>query len=151
MAQDRIRVHWHAAFTHFPISTFGVAFLFQVLHFFMFREPFELATTVCVITGAFAMIPAIVTGWLTWKKDYQGARGKILLRKRLIAFSMLVVSAPLSAWRVVLYYLGNAAEGIDHYLFFFFTTLLIVGAIAEGYYGGRLTHRKGPADCNLPT
>ena len=50
--QKRARVHWHEALTHFPISLFGTALLFQVLHLFMFAKAFELSTTVCVLAGA---------------------------------------------------------------------------------------------------
>lgn len=135
------RVHWHVALTHFPISLFGTAFLFQVLHFFMFTKPFELATTVCILMGAASMIPAALSGWVTWKRHYHGAKSRLFRRKIGIAFGMLGISIPLGAWRVVLYYLGNQAEGIDHYAFFFFTMLLIVGAAAEGFLGGRLNHR----------
>jgi uncharacterized membrane protein len=141
------RVHWHAAFTHFPISLFGAAFLFQVLHLFMFRQAFELSTTVCVLFGAASMVPAIASGWFTWKRQYHGARARIIRRKIGVAFGMLGVSVALSVWRVILYYLGSEAEGIDHYAFFAFSALLIAGAVLEGFYGGRLAHREGDVTC----
>jgi uncharacterized membrane protein len=143
------RVHWHAAFTHFPISLFGVAFLFQVLHLFVFRDAFELATTACVLAGATSMIPAIVSGWFTWKGQYHGARARIIRRKIIVAFGMLGVSVILAAWRVVLYYIGSDAEGVDHYAFFVATGALIAGAVLEGFYGGRLAHRSGDVTCEL--
>jgi hypothetical protein len=135
------RVHWHVALTHVPISLFGTAFLFQFLHFFMFSQPFELATTVCILVGAASMIPATLSGWFTWKRHYHGAKAKLFRRKIAVAFAMIAVSAPLAAWRVVLYSLGAQAQGVDHYAFFAFTALLIAGAALEGYYGGRLSHR----------
>jgi uncharacterized membrane protein len=103
--QKRARVHWHEALTHFPISLFGTAFLFQVLHLFMFEKAFELSTTVCVLAGAASVVPATVTGWLTWKRRYHGASTRLFRRKIGLAFSMLVVSIPLAVWRVTLYYL----------------------------------------------
>ena len=54
---------------------------------------------------------------------------------------MLVVSIPLAVWRVTLYYLGTEADGIDHYVFFLLSAFLVAAAIAEGYYGGRLSHK----------
>jgi uncharacterized membrane protein len=141
------RVHWHAAFTHFPISMFGAAFLFQVLHLFMFKEAFELSTTVCVLIGAVSMVPVIISGWWTWRTQYHGSRARIIRRKIVVGFLMLGTSVALSAWRVVLYYLGSTADGVDHYVFFAFSALLIAGAIMEGYYGGRLAHRTGEAAC----
>jgi uncharacterized membrane protein len=135
------RVHWHVALTHFPISLFGTAFLFQVLHLFIFKKEFELSATVCVLAGAASIVPAIASGWLTWKHHYHGARVRLFLRKIWVAFGMLVVSAPLAVWRIVLYHLGSEADGIDHYIFFVLTAVLIAGAILEGYLGGRLSHR----------
>jgi hypothetical protein len=134
-------MHWHVALTHFPISLFGTALLFQLLHLFMFTDPFELATTVCVIGGAASMIPATVSGWYTWKRRYHGMKTPFFGRKILIAFAMLGVSIPLAVWRVVLYYLGRRADGVDHYVFFGVCVLLIAGAAAEGYLGGRLNHK----------
>jgi uncharacterized membrane protein len=135
------RVHWHVALTHFPISLFGTAFLFQVLHLFMFQKPFEISTTVCVLAGAASLAPATVSGWLTWKRHYHGAKTPLFRRKIWLAVSMLVVSVPLAVWRLVLYNLGTEADGIDHYVFFVLNAFLIAAAIAEGYNGGRLSHK----------
>ncbi len=135
------RVHWHVALTHFPISLFGTAFLFQVLHLFMFEQSFELATTVCILAGATSIVPAIISGWLVWKRHYGGAMARLFRRKIVIAFVMLGLSVPVAAWRVVLYPLGSETWGIDHYVFFVLTTGFIAGAVAEGYLGGRLSHR----------
>jgi uncharacterized membrane protein len=139
--QRRARVHWHVAFTHFPISLFGTAFLFQVLHLFMFENAFELSTTVCVLAGAASLIPAAVSGWLTWKRHYHGASTRLFRRKIELALGMLVVSVSLAVWRIILYYLGSEADGIDHYFFFVLCAFLVAAAIAEGYYGGRLSHK----------
>lgn len=134
-------VHWHVALTHFPISLFGTAFLFQVLHLFMFEKPFELATTVCILAGAASIVPAIISGWITWKRHYHGAKARLFQRKIATAFAMLGVSVPLAIWRLVLYRLGSEADGVDHYVFFVLTVGLIAGAVAEGYLGGRLSHK----------
>jgi hypothetical protein len=135
------RVHWHVALTHFPISLFGTAFLFQLLHLFMFQKPFEISTTVCVLAGAASLVPATVSGWLTWKRHYHGAKTPLFRRKIWLAVGMLVVSIPLVVWRLVLYNLGTEADGIDHYVFFVLNAFLIAAAIAEGYNGGRLSHK----------
>jgi uncharacterized membrane protein len=135
------RVHWHVALTHFPVSLFGTAFLFQVLHLFMYPEPFELSTTVCIIAGAASLIPAVVTGWITWKRHYHASTARLFKRKIITGFAMVGISVPLAVWRVLLYRLGSDAQGIEHYAFFVFTTALIAGAILEGYLGGRLSHR----------
>ena len=134
-------MHWHVALTHFPISLFGTAFLFQVLHLFMYQDAFEVSTTVCVLAGSASLVPATVSGWFTWKRHYHGASTRLFRRKIELAFSMLGVSTALAAWRLTLYSLGRDLAQVEHYAFFFFTAYLIAAAVAEGYYGGRLSHK----------
>jgi hypothetical protein len=134
------RIHWHVAFTHFPISLFSTAFLFQLLHFFIYRDAFELATSVCVIAGAISLAPATISGWFTWKRYFRGSKALIFRRKILVAFIMLAVSIPQATWRVALHNFHIDVPGITHVTFFFATALLIAGAIIEGYIGGRLAH-----------
>ncbi len=134
------RIHWHVALTHFPISLFGTAFLFQVLHLFIDPGPFELATTVCIVAGAGSLVPALISGWFTWKRYFHASKARIFKRKIITGLVMLGVSVPLAIWRVLLYRLGSDALGIEHYAFFVFTTALIAGAVLEGYLGGRLSH-----------
>jgi uncharacterized membrane protein len=139
--RPRGRVHWHVAFTHLPISLFATAFLFQILHLFMFEKEFELATTVCVITGAASLVPAIISGWMTWKRRYHASTARLFRRKIALGFAMLAVSVPLAVWRVVLYHMDHPLDRFDHYIFFAVTTALIAAAMVEGYLGGRLSHR----------
>jgi hypothetical protein len=114
--------------------------MFQILHFFMFTESFELATTACVLAGAASLLPATISGWVTWKRYYHGSRARIFRRKILVAILMLAVSIPEATWRVAAYSLGYAATGIAHFTFFGATTILIAGAVIEGYLGGQLAH-----------
>ena len=115
----------------------------------MFQEAFEMATTVSLVARAVSMIPAIVSGWLTWKRQYHLSKARILRLKIRFAFMMLGASMALSAWRLTLYSLGYEGHGINHYVFFAVTTGLMAGAITEGYYGGRLAHRTGDVVCEL--
>ncbi len=135
------RLHWHVFLIHFPISFFGVAFVFQVLHLFFLPACFEVATNVSLIAGTIMMIPTTLTGWRTWKKSYRGAMGLIFRRKIAISFAMLGLSVPTTIWRAVfLSAFENAPDSPWHLLYFVANSLLILGAIAEGYYGSRLNH-----------
>jgi len=136
------RVHWHVLIIHFPISFYVAAFGFQILHLFTKPACFEEATNVALIAGTVVMIPAIWSGWRTWKTSYQGAQVLIFQRKIVIAFIMLGLSLALMVWRI-----GFAAAfendhtSIAHWVYLSGNTLLMIGASAEGYYGGRLNHR----------
>lgn len=139
----RPHVHWHPFFTHFPISMFGTAFLFQVLHFFYAPECFELATVATFSLGTLAMIPTTWTGWTTWKKKFKGRPARIFTGKIYLAFGMLAFSIGVSVWRVVLHWPLDTVilTHTEHVAYFILVTLLIAGAGAEGYYGGRLRPR----------
>jgi len=138
----KARTHWHVILTHFPISLFGGAFGFQVLHLFMAPACFELATNVALIGGAGTLLPTIATGWSEWKSHYHGAKGLIFKRKILIAVGLLVLSLPLVVWRVVsLGIFEEALESPAHLIYLAGNVLLILGAVLEGHFGGRLNHR----------
>jgi len=136
------RVHWHVFLTHLPISLFGGAFGFQVLHLFMAPACFELATNVALIGGTAVLLPTAVTGWSEWKRHYHGAKGLIFKRKIALAVGMAVLSLPLTVWRIVSLGLFEEAQQLPaHLIYLVGNTLLILGAVLEGYYGGRLNHR----------
>ena len=136
------RIHWHVLFTHFPISLFGTAFTFQILHLIMAPVCFELATNMCLLGGTVLLMPTVGTGWSEWKTRYHGAKGLIFRRKIPIAFGMAALSLPLVVWRIAaLGLFEEAPKSPGHWIYLGANTLLIIGAIAEGYYGGRLNHR----------
>jgi uncharacterized membrane protein len=138
----RFKMHWHVILTHFPLSLFSVAFLFQVLHLFRAPYCFELATNVALIGATISMVPVVWTGWRTWKKSYRGAMVMVFQRKIIIAIAILAISVPLVVWRSI--FLGlftRAPRDYTHWVYLAGNTLLIAGAFLEGFYGGRLNHR----------
>jgi uncharacterized membrane protein len=139
---NNYRVHWHVLLTHFPLSLYSTSFGFQILHFFAYPDCFELASTVSLIGATIMMVPTMVTGWQTWKKQYNAANVRLFQTKIVISFSMLAISLLLSLWRA-LHFVEFLIEpsGMRHWIFFFGIFLLMGGAIIEGYYGGRLSHK----------
>ncbi len=138
----KYKMHWHVVFTHFPVSFFVAAFGFQILHLFFSPACLELATNIVLIAGVVMMIPTTWSGWNTWKKNFKGANTFIFRRKIVISFIMLGVGILLVFWRVI--FLGlfdEHPESPSHWIYLFGNTLMIIGTIAEGYYGGRLNHR----------
>ena len=136
------KIHWHVFLTHFPISLFGVSFLFQVLHLFSYPDCFEMSTNVALAVGVVSLVPTTWTGWRTWKDKYKGAQVPLFQRKIAIAFALLATSAPLAIWRLT--YPGmfqHGSPGFGHWVYVAGNTLFIAGAAAEGFYGGQLNHR----------
>jgi uncharacterized membrane protein len=136
------RIHWHVFLTHFPISFFGAAFLFQILHLFLAPVCFELATNVMLLGGTIMLAPTIGSGYLEWRGRYHRAMGLIFRRKIRTALAMAGLSLPLVVWRIAaLGLFDEAPESPGHWIYLAGNILLIMGAIVEGYYGGRLSHR----------
>ena len=136
------KIHWHLLLVHFPISLFGVAFLFQILHIIFSPDAFTLATTVVILSGTVVMIPTTISGWSTWKHKYKGANTFLFKRKIITSFTMLAISLTLTTWRFLAYNIFlNEPYVFAHWVFMFGTLLLISGSIIEGFYGGKLTHR----------
>ncbi len=134
----RYNLHWHVIFTHFPISFFMVSAGFMILHLFTDTECFELAGFVSLIAGTVVMIPTTISGWITWKSKYKGASTSLFRYKIRIAFAMIALSIILV---IVRGFLVNTEHTIWHFVFGIVFLLLFIGAMAEGYYGGRLNHR----------
>jgi uncharacterized membrane protein len=134
----RYKMHWHVVLTHFPVSFFLLSALFMALHLLTRRACFESAAFVGLIAGAAVMIPTTLTGWVTWKGRYRGARARLFIYKVRIAFVMIALSFGLAIWRAAFH-----RQPEDVWLAVYSTgiLLLLIGAMAEGYYGGRLNHR----------
>jgi uncharacterized membrane protein len=134
-------IRWHLLLVHFPISLFGVAFLFQILHLFFSPACFTLSSTTVIFLGAIAMIPTTTSGWSTWKSRYKGAGTYLFQRKIVTSYVMLAISISLTVWRFTYYSIFTDEPNIPHWLFMTGTFLLIIGAVIEGYHGGKLRHR----------
>jgi hypothetical protein len=141
-ATAKYKMHWHAVFTHFPVSFFVISFGFMVLHLFTHTTCFELAAYLTLIGGAVVMVPTTLTGWFTWKGRYKALHGRLFLNKIRISFVMLGISFILVIYRSLfkIEFL-DILHNVWHAVYFVGALLLVVGAIAEGYYGGRLNHR----------
>jgi uncharacterized membrane protein len=136
------KIGWHLILVHFPISLYGVGFLFQILHKIFSPDAFTLATSVVILCGSIVMIPTTISGWFTWKRKYKGANTFLFRRKIITSFVMLWISVILTTWRFLAYNIFlNEPDPYADWIFMFGTFLLISGSVLEGYYGGRLTHR----------
>jgi uncharacterized membrane protein len=136
------KLHWHILFTHFPVSFFLGSFGFILLHLITGTSCFELAGFVSLIVGAAFVVPTTVSGWTTWKGRYKGFKSKLFLNKIRISFAMVGISFAMVIFRSI-YIIDSLdlAHNIWHVIYFIGITLLMIGSIAEGYYGGRLNHR----------
>lgn len=137
-ASTKYRIHWHVLFTHFPVSLIMSSAGFMIAHVFTNVSCFELAGYITLISSAAILLPTTVSGWVDWKRKYKGAHTKTFIYKTRIAYAMLAVSIILIALRNIFL---PAEHTIWHFVYAGGFVLLFIGALAEGYYGGRLNHR----------
>ncbi len=137
-AVPKYKIHWHVLLTHFPVSFFILSAGFMIQHFVTENACYEIASFLSMLAGAVFLVPAAISGWLTWKSRYKGIRLKMFRIKIRIALTMitlsfaLAVSPLLAAPPYHTVWMWGYAAGI---------LLLVIGAITEGFYGGRLNHR----------
>lgn len=136
------KLHWHILFTHFPVSFFFASFGFIILHLITGKSCFEVSGFIGLIAGAAVLVPTTISGWTTWRGRYKGLKSRLFNNKIKISYTMIGVSFALVIYRS-LYYIDHLdlVHNIWHIIYFVGITLLVIGAIAEGYYGGRLNHR----------
>lgn len=138
----KYKLHHHVLMTHFPLSMFFTAFVFQMLHLFAFSDCFELASAVTLIGATITMPLTMITGWITWKKQYKRSTVNLFTRKIFVSFIMLAVSIALSVWWLLKFEAFLVEHmGLMHWSFLLGIIGLIAGSLVEGYYGGRLSHR----------
>jgi hypothetical protein len=110
---------------------------FMLLHIFTMTECFETAAYISLIAGAAVMVPTTLTGWWTWRTKYKAGKTKLFQYKINISFAMLGLSILLIILRLALM---NISHLFWHLTFGIGFVLLFIGALTEGYYGGRLNH-----------
>ena len=134
----KYKIHWHVIFTHFPASFFAISFVFMILYHLTGSACHESASFLCLLAGAVILVPTVVSGWVTWKNRYKGMRGKIFIYKIRIAIGMMIGSVLIVVVRLLL---PNEPHIVWMLIYTPGVFLLSLGAMAEGYYGGRLNHR----------
>jgi len=110
----------------------------MLLHLIWGVSCFELASYLTLIAGAVAMVPTTLTGWHEWKSEYKGFKSRLFLNKIRISFVMIGFSFALVAYRSIFLTGFDSVE--QHAIYFTGVTLLLLGALAEGYFGGQLKH-----------
>jgi len=134
----KYKIHWHVLLTHFPVSFFMLSFVFMLLHMLTRSTCFELAASISLLAGMIILLPSAVSGWLTWKNRYKGTPARIFIYKIRIALSMIVLSVVLVSFRALM---PGSLHEIWMWVYPAGLMLLLLGSMAEGYFGGRLNHR----------
>lgn len=133
------RIHWHVILTHFPVSAFTGAFIFMGLHLLLGDACWPRAAYVALLAGTVVLVPTTITGLLEWRSTYKRFMNKVFRYKLRIAAGMVPLSIALAVYQTFVPFDDLAM--LPHLLYFGGLGLLVLGSMAEGYYGGRLHHR----------
>lgn len=135
-------MHWHVALVHFPTAGFTGAFLFMFLHLVTRNPCLPYAAYITLVASTVVLVPVTVTGWLTWRRNYLARWNTTFTVKIWTSVAMLVVAIALVLYQTAHpFALLDASARLAHAVYFAGVVLLMVGAIAEGFFGGRLHHR----------
>lgn len=134
------RIWWHVVLTHFPISFFMISAGFMALHLLADSVCFERSAFICLAAGTASLLPASLSGWLTWRGRYRAVRAEVFVKKMRIAWVIVPLGAALVLWRT---FFKTTVHTSWHYIYSTGIILLFVGVVLEGTYGGRLHHHEG--------
>lgn len=140
--KSKWHMHWHVALVHFPTAGFTGAFLFMLLHLFTRNVCLPYAAYVTLVASTVTLVPVTLSGWLTWRRTYLSKRSLTFVVKIWTSFAMLGVSIALVLFQTYRpFVLLDVTHRGAHALYLLGVALLMTGAVAEGFFGGRLHHR----------
>jgi len=133
-----LRRHPHPMLVHFPVVFAVSPVLFYLLYLITAKAAFETTAFHCLGAGLFFFVPAVLTGFLTWRLNYESRPMRPVRIK--ILFSVLLLVICLAAFLLRLFLpaavLSLAGAGIL-YLLLLSALIPIVSVI--GWYGASLT------------
>lgn len=133
-----LRRHPHPMLVHFPIVFMIAPVMFLVLYLISGIKSFEATAFHCLGAGIFFLIPAILTGFLTWRINYMAKPMRPVQIKINLSFTLLCLSTVAFIWRFMQpeVFGSFSGSGIVYFLLIFLLVPL-VGVV--GWYGAALT------------
>ncbi|WP_028583962.1 rubredoxin-like domain-containing protein [Desulfogranum mediterraneum] len=132
-----LRFHLHPIAVHSPNGIVPLAVLLLFLCFLFGTSSLESAAFYNLLFVLVMMPAVLLTGYLTWKKKYQGKLTSLFQVKigaSLLSLSLLLV---LVAWRILQPQIMTSASGAR--ILYLALSLLLLGAIGTaGHLGGKL-------------
>ncbi len=132
--------HPHPISSHFPTALSVAAALFSIVSILFDARILELTSVLDLIVAALVMPFTILTGYLSWRYNYQRRnsfefKGKILLSV-LLPFSML---GSLYFFGYQYLFTGSYPAGPIHVIYYVLVISTALNVVVLGYFGGRIT------------
>lgn len=132
-----LKRHPHPMVVHFPIALMICAVLFYAAYLVCGSASLESTAFHCLAAGTFFSMPAIATGYLTWKLNYGGKPIRPVRIKILLSWILLPAALLLCVWRAADPAISQTETAMAAiYGLLLFLSALLVSII--GWYGGRL-------------
>lgn len=133
--------HLHPIAVHTPNGIVPAAFLFLLLAYIFQLSSFELAAFYNLVFVLFAMPLVLFSGFIEWRKHYNGARTTVFVVKISCGVVVLVSILAIVLWRIA--DPEVAAPASSSRWIFFLVHLIALGAVGlAGHLGGKLVFAK---------
>jgi len=132
------KYHPHPALSHFPIGSFILGGLLQLLFLVTKDESFEYAAFYAIVFATFTNLPAVASGILSWWINYESTLTRIFRRKLAYSFILLLISCFIVLTRLYLPEISFKAGMLSLvYNLLVFANIPLVLMI--GFIGGKIT------------
>ena len=129
--------HLHPISVHSPNGIIPMAVIFLVLSVLVSSLAFASAAYYSLLFVLLAMPPVMITGYITWKYKYKGARTSLFTMKIVAACVATVTLLSLVVWKTIQPdVLSNASTG--RWPFLLLALLLLASVGLAGHLGGKL-------------
>lgn len=131
------KYHPHPVFIHYPMGIFYFGAFMLLLYLIFNIKSFEQASFYALICGTLSIIPAVLSGVLSWWLNYEMTMTKIFKNKLYFSIILGLISVLLSVFRIVNPQLEMMGNIFYIYVLFYFLCIPVVTFIA--YNGGKIT------------
>lgn len=136
-----MKFHLHAISVHTPNGVIPVAIVFLVLAMFFTITTLEFASFFNLIFVLLSMPAVILTGIISWKIKYKGAKTWVFKAKLACSFIVLILVTLMVVWRFIDQNIAMT-EGTSSLVYLGLGAITLAAAGVAGHLGGTLVHGK---------
>ena len=129
--------HLHPISAHSPNGIIPMAVIFLVFAAVFQLPGFGNAAFLSIIFVLLSMPPVLLTGYITWKKKYKGAKTPLFKMKIAASSVASVILFSLIVWKTIQPDVLSDAS-LDRFIFLFWSIIMLAAIGIAGHLGGQL-------------
>lgn len=137
LARLVLRLHLHPIMVHFPNGLLPASVVFLVVGAFLGLESFREAAFLNMVFVLATMPFVMVTGYLEWRRRYQGAKTFLFLLKISCSVVVFLCLLLLVVWRFIDPTVTDPASA-NRLLYLGISLVMLAGTAIAGHIGGKL-------------